>query len=87
MSKIPSLAKLHRENLAKFDILASEVRAHIKTDNERFDAVDEMLSEIGTDVKSLIGTRSFTKGVWWAFTIIAGAISVVASIAVAWVRG
>mgnify|MGYP001615718735 CR=1 FL=1 len=87
MPKPPSLTALHRENLAKFDILATEVRAHIVADNARFNTIDEALGSIAKDVKSLIGTRSFTKGVWWTVSIIAVAISTVASIAVAWVKG
>ena len=87
MAKVPSLEKLHRENLQKFDVLAGEVRAHIVADNERFDTIDNSLSGIASDVKSLLGTRSFNKGVWWTITVIAGVAGSIASIAVAWVKG
>ncbi|HEV8714132.1 MAG TPA: hypothetical protein VGX03_15060 [Candidatus Binatia bacterium] len=87
MSRQPSLGKLHRENINRFDELSAEIRTHITDDNRRFDTLDETLKEIGKDVKSLLATRSFSKGIWWAVSTIAGGIAVVASIVVGWVRG
>jgi hypothetical protein len=87
MAKTVSLEKLHRENLQKFDVLAAEVRAHIKADNERFDTIDDSLTSIADDVKSLLQTRSFTKGAWKAIVSIAVAVSTVVGLVIAWVKG
>lgn len=81
------LETLHRENIERFDVLASEVRTHITDDVARFNTLDNALHEISHDVKSLLATRSFNKGVWWAVTIIAGSIATVTSMAIAWVKG
>ena len=87
MSETPPLEQLHRENLVKFDVLATEVRAHISADNERFNTIDESLTGIAADVKSLLHTRSFTKGAWKAIVTIAGATSVIIGLVIAWVKG
>ncbi len=87
MAKPPSLEKLHRENLAKFDILASEVRTHILADIERFDIIDRSLNGIAGDVKSLLQTRSFTKGAWRALVSMAVVVSTVVGLIIAWVKG
>jgi hypothetical protein len=87
MARQPSLEKLHRENLQKFDVLAEEVRAHIRADNERFNTIDKSLGSIADDVRSLLQTRSFTKGAWKAIVTIAGATSVVIGLIIAWVKG
>lgn len=87
MTRPPSLTKLHRENLEKFDVLASEVRAHIVADNERFNKIDHTLGGIASDVRSLLQTRSFTKGAWKAIVTIAGATSVIIGLIIAWVKG
>ena len=87
MTRPPSLERLHRENLAKFDVLAGEVRAHIVADNERFNKIDTTLGSIASDVKSLLQTRSFTKGAWKAIVSIASVVSVVVGLIIAWVKG
>jgi hypothetical protein len=87
MARQPSLEKLHRENLQKFDVLAEEVREHIRADNERFNTIDKSLGSIADDVRSLLQTRSFTKGAWKAIVTIAGATSVVIGLIIAWVKG
>ena len=46
--------------------LAEALEAHDRLDTERFDKVTTTLTEISTDVKSLLQTRSFTRGVWRA---------------------
>ena len=73
--------------MQKFDVLATEVRAHIVADNERFNKIDGALSSIADDVRSLLQTRSFTKGAWKAIVTIAGATSVIVGLIIAWVKG
>lgn len=87
MAKKIELEALHRENIERFDILAGEVRVHIIADNARFNTLDKTLHEIHSDVRSLLATRSFNKGVWWAVCIVAGSIATITSIALAWVKG
>lgn len=87
MARKRSLDELHRENIHHFDELAAEVRVHILTDTRRFDTQDTKLAEIQTDLRSLLATRSFTRGIWKAVTIIAIVVSTLASLAVSYLTG
>lgn len=62
--------------------LADELAAHDRLDTERFDKLTTLItsmvsaqSELHKDVKSLLATRSFTRGVWWAVVTVSTAVS------------
>ncbi len=66
--------------------LAAEVKAHTELDTERFRFVNEKLAEIGVwsretrlDVKSLLETRAFQKGIKAASVRAASLIAVLIS--------
>ena len=56
---------LHYENLTKLSAIESELEAHSKEDVRRFDGLDKKLDELHSDVRSLLETRTFSKGVYW----------------------
>lgn len=85
--KLVSLETLHRENISRFDTLAFEVRAHIVADNRRFDDLDKTLEGIATDMKSLLATRSFTRGVMRTVVLGSTAISTVIGLVIAYFAG
>ena len=87
MTRPPSLSQRHRENVEKFNALAAEIRAHSVVDIERFNKVDGALDEIASDVRSLLQTRSFTRGAWKAIVTIASTTSVIVGLIIAWVKG
>jgi hypothetical protein len=60
--------------------LADALEAHDRLDTERFDAVTTTLQVIAADVKSLLDTRSFTRGVWRAAVIAATVVSTAATV-------
>lgn len=55
----------HYENLTKLSAIEGELEAHSKEDARRFDGLDKKLDELHSDVKSLLETRTFSKGVYW----------------------
>jgi hypothetical protein len=62
--------------------LADALDAHDRLDTERFDAVTVALQGIAADVKSLLETRSFTRGVWRAAVIAATVVSTAATLVI-----
>ena len=68
------------------DSFAALLEAHEKLDAERFGNVTTTLTAIHEDVKELLERRAYIKGVWKVLTILAGAVSVLVSVAAAWFR-
>jgi hypothetical protein len=58
--------------------------AHEDRDDQQFGQVNGKLDTIGADVKSLLATRAFNRGVMRTAAWLSGAIATVVSIVVAW---
>jgi hypothetical protein len=68
------------------DAVARELGTHTKHDDERFTALTNLVTSIATDVKSLLDSRSFQRGAWWAMIAIAGGVSTVVGFLVSWMK-
>ena len=53
----------------------------------RFDAVEQSLSEIRDDLRLLLDSRQFARGLWKMAGIVAGSVATVVSLTLAWLRG
>lgn len=60
--------------------LATDLHEHTQLDTARFDAVTTTLTDIHTDVKSLLATRSFQRGAFWMLGIIGTAAGVISGL-------
>jgi hypothetical protein len=67
-----------------------EIRVRVEErhaeNRRRFDIIDANIASLSTDVKSLLDTRSFSRGIWRTVTIVAAIISAAVSVVMAWVR-
>ena len=68
------------------EVLVSEFQAHAIRDTEQFAAVTKTLEEVGKDVKSLLETRAFNRGAWWAMAGIPAMVSAIVGIIFAFLR-
>lgn len=78
----PRLTKYQRD-------LASALDAHDRLDTERFDRLATTLEamvknqeSIAADVKSLLQSRSFTRGVWRAAATVGAIVSVLVTVSI-----
>lgn len=60
------------ERLATIETLLA---AHIKADNEAFEALSATMTTVAVDVKSLLATRAAARGVWIATAAIGTALT------------
>ena len=51
-----------------------ELKKHTASDDRRFEELTVLVESISTDVKSLINSRQFFRGAWWAVVGMAGII-------------
>ena len=54
------------------DEVERELRKHTDQDDKRFEALTVLVESIAKDVKSLINSRQFFRGAWWAIVGMAG---------------
>lgn len=69
------------------DAVAKELVAHTRLDDARHEENKQTLATISADVKSLLESRSYTRGLWKAATIAGAIAGTVISVIVAFVRG
>lgn len=48
------------------DAVAKELVLHTQHDDERFEALSKLVESVAQDVKSLLDSRTFLRGAWWA---------------------
>lgn len=63
------------------DNVAAELRVHTASDDRRFGELAELVSSVANDVKSLLDSRSFFRGAWWAAVGLASTVGAI----LAWV--
>lgn len=66
--------------------MVTSMDAHIRADAVAFSAQNAAILEINQDVKSLLSSRSFLRGTWFAVLTISTLIGVVAGLVVAWYK-
>lgn len=73
--------------LAVSDAVARELAEHSRRDEERFGRLTTLVESIASDTKSLLASRSFTRGAWRAVAAVSAAISTAIGLAIAYWRG
>lgn len=68
------------------DAVARELVTHTQHDDERFVALTALVTSIATDVKSLLDSRSFTRGAWKAIVMAASAAGAMAGLIISYLR-
>lgn len=83
----------HRENSERLIGIAHEMSSnakamndHIQADAVAFAKMGEAILEVNRDVKSLLASRSFLRGTWFAVVTVATLIGVVAGAVIAWYK-
>ena len=83
----------HRENSDRLVTIAEQIAsiasamsAHIAADAAAFAAQNTAILEINKDVKSLLASRSFLRGTWFAVVTVGTLIGVIAGLVVAWYK-
>jgi hypothetical protein len=67
-------------------VLSVQFNQHAEEDTRRFSEVNEKLDNIGADVKSLLGSRQYTRGFWKAILLVGGGAGGAVGIVVAVVK-
>lgn len=67
--------------------VSTSLQEHTKLDDERFKSLTGTIEVIGVDVKSLLETRSFTRGAWKVIVTLSTIAGTIASLIVAYFRG
>ena len=66
--------------------LTTTMQAHVEADAVAFRVLGESIVEINKDVKSLLASRSFLRGTWFAIVIACTFVAAVAGLVVAWYK-
>jgi hypothetical protein len=90
LAVIAAIETASRDSKNVSDQVARELTLHTEHDDERFTALTVLVESIANDVKSLLDSRSFTRGVWKAASVAGGSVGGVVAVAafiVSWLRG
>jgi hypothetical protein len=79
MAKRPSVDE-------RFEHCINILQQHMKEDNENFLKLAAQIIEVNKDVKSLLESRSFVRGAWWALGIMGAAIATILTLIIEWFR-
>ena len=81
----------HRENSERLISIAHEMAsiaekmgAHIHADAAAFAAQNAAILEVNKDVKSLLASRSFLRGTWFAIVTVGTLVGVIVPIVLSW---
>ena len=72
--------------LASLASLSQRMADHIREEEHSLGAVNQKLDALSTDVKSLLETRSFTRGMWRAVVVVTTLISGLVSMFIAYIN-
>ena len=90
MNKSDAQHKENRERLVSIAeamaTIAAEMKAHIEADAHSFRLLGEQLVTLNQDVKSLLQSRSFLRGTWFAIVIAATLVGTIAGLILAWYK-
>lgn len=64
--------------------MTASMQSHIEADAIAFQALNADVKEVNKDVKSLLASRSFLRGTWFAVVTVGTLIGVVAGLVAAW---
>lgn len=84
---LETLLKTTRDELlSRLIHMTAAMEAHIAADAVAFRALAEQAVQTNLDLKSLLQSRSFLRGTWFAVVTVGTLIGVVAGLVVAWYR-
>lgn len=66
--------------------MMTAMHEHIKADSVAFAELGKAILEVNTDVKSLLNSRSFLRGAWFALGISASVVVGAATLIITWFR-
>ena len=75
-----------QEYLERLIHITVAMEDHIRADAIAFEALGKQLIEVNNDVKSLLASRSFLRGTWFAIVIACTFVAAVAGLIVAWYK-
>jgi hypothetical protein len=83
----------HKENSERLIDISNQVAVaarvmqdHMAADSIQFAATNASILEVNKDVKSLLSSRSFLRGTWFAIVTVSTLVGVIAGLVVAWYR-
>jgi len=79
---IKAIAAAQQQARTVADTVESELKKHTESDDERFAALTTLVESVSNDVKSLLNSRQFFRGAWWA--IVGMAALVGSGVAAVW---
>lgn len=84
-SAVEALLKTTRDDLTeRLILMTAAMQAHIEADAHAFQTLGEQIVAVNQDVKSLLASRSFLRGTWFAVVTVGTLIGVIAGLVVAW---
>ena len=75
-----------REYVDRLVHMTTAMEAHIEADAAAFKELGIQIIEVNKDVKSLLHSRSFLRGTWFAIVIACTFVAAVAGLVVAWFK-
>jgi hypothetical protein len=66
--------------------MTAAMEAHIRADAIAFQELGSQILEVNKDVKSLLNSRSFLRGTWFAVGVFGTFVAAVTALAVAWFK-
>lgn len=71
---------------ARMAVLLRIMQDHIKEDSNNFKELTQQILEVNKDVKSLLASRSFLQGAWFALGVGGTLIATIVSLIVSWFK-
>lgn len=62
------------------------MKSHAEEDTKNFETLASQILEVNNDVKSLLSSRSFLRGAWFAVGVFGTLVAAVVSAVIAWVK-
>lgn len=75
-----------REYVERLIHITNAMETHIEADAVAFRTLGAQILEANKDLKSLLATRSFLRGTWFAVLMVGTFLGVVAGLVIAWYR-
>jgi hypothetical protein len=90
LAVIEAIETAARNSKTVSDAVARELAVHTEHDDERFAALTALVTSVANDVKSLLDSRSFTRGVWKAASVAGGSVGgavAITTLIISYLRG
>jgi hypothetical protein len=83
---VKSTDRKHKENTERLIHMTQAMEAHIEADARAFLELSNQILEVNKDVKSLLSSRSFLRGAWFAIGVLGTLVAAVAGALIAWFK-